>query len=104
MKIARTAVAAAAFVALVAGANDHLASAAEEYAPDQALALLRLGVADYLGGPLDLSQLSSLIEVLTARGRRAGAGPAVAARPAVGAEAERRAGRPAVARIEDHRG
>jgi DNA-binding NtrC family response regulator len=48
---------------------------AEHQDPDQALTLLRLGVADYLDWPLDLHRLAYLIEVLTVRGRRAGSIP-----------------------------
>lgn len=42
----------------------------DPYDADQAIALLRMGVADYLGLPLDVSRLSYLIEVLTVRSRQ----------------------------------
>lgn len=42
----------------------------DPYDADQAIALLRMGVADYLGLPLDASRLSYLIEVLTVRSRQ----------------------------------
>lgn len=48
---------------------------AQEPDPDQALELLRQGVADYLSLPLDLSRLSYLIDVLTIRGREQGPSP-----------------------------
>src|SRR5262249_28301761 len=37
---------------------------AEEHRPEQALALLRQGAADYLSRPLDLSRLAYLLDVL----------------------------------------
>jgi DNA-binding NtrC family response regulator len=40
-----------------------------QHRPEQALALLRLGVADYLSRPLDLSRLTYLMDVLTLRAR-----------------------------------
>jgi DNA-binding NtrC family response regulator len=42
-----------------------------QHRAEQALALLRSGVADYLSRPLDLSRLSYLIDVLTLRARLA---------------------------------
>jgi DNA-binding NtrC family response regulator len=44
--------------------------------PDQALALLRRGVADYLSRPLDLSRLTYLMDVLTLRARLGQMSPA----------------------------
>jgi DNA-binding NtrC family response regulator len=41
----------------------------DRHRPEQALELLRLGVADYLARPLDLSRLAYLIDVLTLRAR-----------------------------------
>jgi two-component system response regulator HydG len=41
----------------------------DEYQAEQALTLLRLGAADYLGRPLNLSRLAYLIDVLTIDGR-----------------------------------
>jgi DNA-binding NtrC family response regulator len=41
----------------------------DRHRPEQALALLRAGVADYLCRPLDLSRLSYLIDMLTVRAR-----------------------------------
>jgi two-component system response regulator HydG len=52
----------------------------DEYRPDQALTLLRLGVADYLFRPLDLSRLAYLIELFTMparHGRERRPGPPV---------------------------
>jgi DNA-binding NtrC family response regulator len=40
-----------------------------QYRAEQALALLRSGVADYLSRPLDLSRLAYLVDVLTVRAR-----------------------------------
>jgi DNA-binding NtrC family response regulator len=45
--------------------------------PEQALELLRLGVTDYLGRPLDLSRLAYLIDVLTLRTRLCSPAPGV---------------------------
>ncbi len=42
---------------------------AEPYDADQSATLLRMGVADYLGLPLDQTRLAHLIEVLTIRSR-----------------------------------
>jgi DNA-binding NtrC family response regulator len=42
----------------------------EEYHAEQALTLLRLGVAEYLSRPLDLGRLGYLIDVLTLSARR----------------------------------
>src|SRR5262249_30667233 len=42
---------------------------AEEHRPEQALALLRQGAADYLSRPLDLSRLAYLLDVLRVRAR-----------------------------------
>ena len=42
----------------------------EEYQAEQALMLLRLGVADYLSRPLDLGRLGYLIDILTLSSRR----------------------------------
>ena len=39
----------------------------DEYYAEQALALLRIGAADYLTRPLDLSRLAYLVDVLTFR-------------------------------------
>jgi DNA-binding NtrC family response regulator len=50
----------------------------DEYRPEQALALLRLGVADYLARPLDLGRLAYLVDVLTLSARRAEGRPAPA--------------------------
>jgi DNA-binding NtrC family response regulator len=47
----------------------------DSYQPAQALAMLRLGAADYLTRPLDLGRLGYLIEVLTLRARRIGTRP-----------------------------
>jgi two-component system response regulator HydG len=52
---------------------------AEKHLPDQALALFRLGVADYLSRPVDLNRLSYLVEMLTVRARHAVPQPAAAA-------------------------
>jgi DNA-binding NtrC family response regulator len=42
------------------------------YYAEQALALLRLGAADYLSRPLDLGRLTYLVDVLTLKARHAG--------------------------------
>ena len=47
----------------------------DEYHAEQALALLRLGVADYLSRPLDLGRLGYLIDILTLSRRRRAARP-----------------------------
>lgn len=47
----------------------------DEYHAEQALALLRLGVADYLSRPLDLGRLGYLIDILTLARRRGAARP-----------------------------
>jgi two-component system response regulator HydG len=54
----------------------------DEYHAKQALAMLRLGVAEYLSRPLDLGRLGYLIDVLTLSTRRRAAEPAPAAQPA----------------------
>jgi two-component system response regulator HydG len=41
----------------------------DEYHAEQALTLLRLGVADYLGRPLDLGRLAYLMDILTLEAR-----------------------------------
>ena len=53
----------------------------DRYHAEQALALLRLGVADYLARPLDLSRLAYLVDVLTLQARYTGRRPAPAAEP-----------------------
>jgi DNA-binding NtrC family response regulator len=53
----------------------------DDYRPEQALALLRSGVADYLARPLDLGRLAYLIDVLTLSSRYAEARPAPPAEP-----------------------
>jgi len=58
---------------------------ADPHDADQGLALLRLGVADYLGLPIEPGRLSYLIEILTLRARQAGGpppGPGTPATPA----------------------
>ncbi len=47
----------------------------DHYDSEQALSLLRLGVADYLGWPADSSRLAYLIDVLTMRSRNASVVP-----------------------------
>jgi len=47
----------------------------DEYHAEQALALLRLGVAEYLSRPLDLGRLGYLIDILTLARRRGAARP-----------------------------
>jgi DNA-binding NtrC family response regulator len=47
----------------------------DEYHAEQALALLRLGVTDYLSRPLDLGRLGYLIDILTLARRRGAARP-----------------------------
>lgn len=48
----------------------------DRYHAEQALALLRLGVADYLARPLDLSRLAYLVDALTLEARYTGRRPA----------------------------
>src|SRR6267378_3387214 len=55
---------------------------AEEYRAEEALALLRLGAADFLSRPLDLNRLGYLVDVLTVRARMAGPSAAPVAAPA----------------------
>lgn len=47
----------------------------DRYHAEQALALLRLGVADYLARPLDLSRLAYLVDALTLEARYTGRRP-----------------------------
>ena len=56
---------------------------ADRARPDQADALLRQGVADYLGRPLDVARLADLVGALTDRAREGSARPvgAIADRP-----------------------
>lgn len=54
----------------------------DRYHAEQALALLRLGVADYLARPLDLSRLAYLVDVLTLQARYTGRQPEPAPEPA----------------------
>src|SRR5262245_25473316 len=56
----------------------------EHYDAEQALRLLRLGVADYLDRPLDLRRLGYLLDVLTVRVRHAPRKAAPAAVEALG--------------------
>jgi DNA-binding NtrC family response regulator len=58
----------------------------ERHLPDEALTLLRLGVADYLSRPLDLNRLAYLVEMLTVRACYAAPQPAVAAPPPLDGE------------------
>jgi two-component system response regulator HydG len=51
---------------------------AEEYRSEQGLHLLRLGAADYLSRPLDLSRLTYLVDMLTVRNRYSAPGDAAA--------------------------
>ena len=60
----------------------------DEYDADRALTLLRLGAAEYLARPLDISRLSYLLDVLTIRTRNASP-----ARVASAVEAHHRFGR-----------
>ena len=53
----------------------------DEYYAEQALAMLRLGAAEYLSRPLDLVRLAYLVDVLTMATRRGGTQPAPAASP-----------------------
>src|SRR4051794_11557731 len=53
----------------------------DRHHPEQALALLRLGVADYLSRPLDLGRLAYLVDVLTLRARHFGHKPVPAPPP-----------------------
>jgi DNA-binding NtrC family response regulator len=53
----------------------------DEYHAQQALTLLRLGIADYLSRPLDLGRLGYLIDVLTLSSRHRAALPEPAAAP-----------------------
>ncbi len=53
----------------------------DRYHAEQALALLRLGVADYLARPLDLSRLTYLVDVLTLEARYTGRRPEPRAEP-----------------------
>lgn len=50
----------------------------DRYHAAQALAMLRLGVVDYLTRPLDLVRLAYLLDVLTLRARRVGRAPEMA--------------------------
>jgi two-component system, NtrC family, response regulator HydG len=63
---------------MIAGARRPVATlvVADRLDSDQGPALLRMGVADYLGRPLDLARLSHLADVLTVRARNASRGPA----------------------------
>jgi two-component system response regulator HydG len=54
----------------------------DQYYAEQALAMLRLGAADYLSRPLDLVRLAYLVDVLTMGSRRGGTQPAPTASPA----------------------
>jgi DNA-binding NtrC family response regulator len=66
------------------GANIPTLVVSDEYYAEQALALLRIGAADYLTRPLDLGRLAYLIDVLTFKTRHARAesvASAVAAEP-----------------------
>jgi DNA-binding NtrC family response regulator len=51
----------------------------DEYYAEQALAMLRLGAADYLSRPLDLVRLAYVVDVLTMGSRHGGTRPAPAA-------------------------
>ncbi len=53
----------------------------DEYYAEQALAMLRLGAADYLTRPLDLVRLAYLVDVLTLGSRHGGTRPAPIAAP-----------------------
>jgi two-component system response regulator HydG len=53
----------------------------DDYHAEQALMLLRLGVAEYLSRPLDLGRLGYLIDILTLAGRRHTPRPAPATAP-----------------------
>lgn len=55
----------------------------DRYHAEQALALLRLGVADYLARPVDLGRLAYLVDVLTLQARYTGRRPAPAPEPRV---------------------
>jgi DNA-binding NtrC family response regulator len=59
----------------------------DRYHAEQALALLRLGVADYLARPLDLSRLAYLVDALTLEARYTGQRPAPIPEPVSPAEA-----------------
>jgi DNA-binding NtrC family response regulator len=54
----------------------------DEYHAEQALALLRLGVVEYLSRPLDLGRLGYLVDILTLSARRGSAQPESAKQPA----------------------
>ena len=53
----------------------------DEYYAEQALAMLRLGAAEYLSRPLDLVRLAYLVDVLTMGSRHGGTRPAPVAAP-----------------------
>ena len=53
------------------GANIPTLVLSDEYYAEQALALLRIGAADYLTRPLDLGRLAYLVDVLTFKARHA---------------------------------
>jgi two-component system response regulator HydG len=65
------------------GQNVPVLVLSDDYHADQALTLLRLGVAEYLSRPLDLGRLGYLIDVLTLTGRRVAQRPAQATSPVV---------------------
>ena len=69
----------------------------DPYDDDQAIALLRMGVADYLGLPLDRARLTCLFEILTARHRKSALPAAVAVEAGQAAPAPERPTAPALA-------
>ena len=65
------------------GANIPTLVLSDEYYAEQALALLRIGAADYLTRPLDLGRLAYLVDVLTFKARHARVEDSVASVAAV---------------------
>src|SRR3954469_9402812 len=73
-------------VRAIASAQPPVASVVvcDHYRAAEALAMLKLGVADYLARPLALGRLACLIDSLTLRARRVGPAPGPAGPPASG--------------------